>query len=206
MDNRENNNIYFLVSTLLIIFDQSTKLAVKGFNLFGWQHEGMYYGESIPIWGTFLQLTYIENPGMAFGIEFGWGKIFLSLFSIFASIALGYYLYKITFAHKAVKIGISLVFAGAVGNLIDRVFYGVFYGTQPLFYGHVVDFIQVDIPDINFMGIHYTHFPIFNIADSCVTCGIILLILFHNKLPGINEILGKNTQIEDLQKENAGEQ
>jgi len=206
MDNRENNNIYFLVSTLLIIFDQSTKLAVKGFNLFGWQHEGMYYGESIPIWGTFLQLTYIENPGMAFGIEFGWGKIFLSLFSIFASIALGNYLYKITFAHKAVKIGISLVFAGAVGNLIDRVFYGVFYGTQPLFYGHVVDFIQVDIPDINFMGIHYTHFPIFNIADSCVTCGIILLILFHNKLPGIKEILGKNTQIEDLQKENAGEQ
>ncbi len=137
---------------------------------------------------------------------FGWGKIFLSLFSVFASIALGYYLYKITFAHKAVKIGISLVFAGAVGNLIDRVFYGVFYGTQPLFYGHVVDFIQVDIPDINFMGINYTHFPIFNIADSCVTCGIILLILFHNKLPGIKEILGKNTQIEDLQKENAAEQ
>jgi lipoprotein signal peptidase len=76
MDNRENNNIYFLVSTLLIIFDQSTKLAVKGFNLFGWQHEGMYYGESIPIWGTFLQLTYIENPGMAFGIEFGWVRYF----------------------------------------------------------------------------------------------------------------------------------
>jgi len=205
MDNRENNNIYFLVSTLLIIFDQSTKLAVKGFNLFGWQHEGMYYGESIPIWGTFLQLTYIENPGMAFGIEFGWGKIFLSLFSIFASIALGYYLYKITFAHKAVRIGISLVFAGAVGNLIDRVFYGVFYGTQPLFYGHVVDFIQVDIPDINIMGVNYTHFPIFNIADSCVTCGIILLILFHNKLPGIKEILGKKMETEDLQKDNAGE-
>ncbi|MEJ5245995.1 MAG: signal peptidase II [Bacteroidota bacterium] len=205
MENRENNNIYFVASILLIIFDQSTKLAVKGFNLFGWQHQGMYYGESIPIWGTFLQLTYIENPGMAFGIEFGWGKIFLSLFSIFASIALGYYLYKITFAHKAVRIGISLVFAGAVGNLIDRVFYGVFYGTQPLFYGHVVDFIQVDIPDINIMGVNYTHFPIFNIADSCVTCGIILLILFHNKLPGIKEILGKKMGIEDLQKDNAGE-
>ncbi len=205
MENRENNNIYFIASILLIIFDQSTKLAVKGFNLFGWQHQGMYYGESIPIWGTFLQLTYIENPGMAFGIEFGWGKIFLSLFSIFASIALGYYLYKITFAHKAVRIGISLVFAGAVGNLIDRVFYGVFYGTQPLFYGHVVDFIQVDIPDINIMGVNYTHFPIFNIADSCVTCGIILLILFHNKLPGIKEILGKKSATEDLQKGNAGE-
>lgn len=205
MENRENNNIYFIAAILLIIFDQSTKLAVKGFNLFGWQHQGMYYGESIPIWGTFLQLTYIENPGMAFGIEFGWGKIFLSLFSIFASIALGYYLYKITFAHKAVRIGISLVFAGAVGNLIDRVFYGVFYGTQPLFYGHVVDFIQVDIPDINIMGVNYTHFPIFNIADSCVTCGIILLILFHNKLPGIKEILGKKSETEDLQKDNAGE-
>lgn len=191
MNSKKNNYIFFLISILLIVFDQATKLAVKGFNIFGWKHEGMYYGQSIPVIGTFLQWTYIENPGMAFGIEFGAGKIFLSLFSIFASIALGLYLYRITFAHFAVRLGISLIFAGAVGNLIDRVFYGVLYGTHPLFYGHVVDFIQVDIPDISIFGIHYTHFPVFNIADSCVTCGVILLMLFHSKIPTFRQVFDK---------------
>jgi len=189
---KQRNNIFFVSALLLVLFDQSTKLAVKGFNLFGIKHEGFYYGQTIPVIGDFLQWTFIENPGMAFGIQFGWGKIFLSLFSIVASIALGYYLYKITFANKGIRTGITLIFAGAMGNLIDRVFYGVFYGTQPLFYGYVVDFIQVDIPDIQFMGLYYTHFPIFNIADSCVTCGVITLLLFHSKLPTIKEaLLGK---------------
>lgn len=185
--NKFSNKVYFIIAFLLIFADQATKLAVKGFNLFGFQHDGMFYGQSIPVLGDFLQWTFIENPGMAFGIEFGWGKIFLSLFSILAGIGLGIYLYKITFAHIGVKIGIMLIFAGAVGNLIDRVFYGVFYGTSPLFYGHVVDFIQVDIPDINWLGYYYTHFPVFNIADSCVTCGVVALLLFHTKLPAIKE-------------------
>ncbi len=192
IEQSQRNTMFFVIAVLLVIFDQATKLAVKGFNLFGFKHEGMDYGQTIPVIGDLLQWTFIENPGMAFGIQFGWGKIFLSLFSIVASIALGYYLYKITFAHKGIRIGIMLIFAGAVGNLIDRVFYGVFYGTQPLFYGHVVDFIQVDIPDVEFMGLYYTHFPIFNIADSCVTCGVITLLLFHSKLPTIKEaLLGK---------------
>ena len=197
-----NNKMFFLLSFLLVIFDQSTKIAVKGFNLFGIEHKGMYYGESIPVIGTFLQWTYIENPGMAFGIEFGWGKIFLSLFSIIASIVLGIYLHRISSAHCAIKIGISLILAGAVGNLIDRVFYGVFYGTQPLFYGHVVDFIQVDIPDVNILGNYYTHFPIFNIADSCVTCGVITLMLFHSKIPTLREVFAKKGKITQIDQEN----
>lgn len=201
-DLKYKTNIYFfLAATFLILADQATKLAVKGFNLFGFEHEGMYYGQSIPVIGDFLQWTFIENPGMAFGIQFGWGKIFLSLFSVFAGIALAVYLYKITFAHRGVKFGIMLIFAGAVGNLIDRVFYGVFYGTQPLFYGHVVDFIQVDIPDIDFMGLYYTHFPVFNIADSCVTCGVIALLFFHSKLPTIKEAIAGKYLLEEADEE-----
>lgn len=197
-----NNKMFFLLSLILIILDQATKIAVKGFNLFGFEHKGMYYGESIPVIGTFLQWTYIENPGMAFGIEFGWGKIFLSLFSIIASIILAIYLHRIVTAHRGIKIGISLILAGAVGNLIDRVFYGVFYGTHPLFYGHVVDFIQVDIPDINFLGNYYTHFPIFNIADSCVTCGVITLMLFHSKIPSLREVFWKKDELIQTNLEN----
>lgn len=199
----KSSRLYFIIALLLIAADQATKLAVKGFNLFGIRHEGMNYAESIPVIGSFLQWTYIENPGMAFGIEFGWGKIFLSLFSIVAGIALGIYLKRISNAHVGVKIGIMLIFAGAVGNLIDRVFYGVFYGTHPLFYGHVVDFIQVDIPDVNFLGLFYTHFPIFNIADSCVTCGVITLLLFHSYLPDTRTIFfkRKETEIADVNVE-----
>lgn len=202
--NNDNKNAkwYFLSALILIVFDQVTKLIVKGFDLFGFQHEGMYYGQSIPVIGDFLQWTYIENPGMAFGIEFGWGKIFLSLFSIIASIGLAIYLYKIMFANAGVKVGITLIFAGAVGNLIDRVFYGVFYGTQPLFYGHVVDFVQVDIPDVNFLGFYYTHFPVFNVADSCVTCGVITLLFFHSKLPTLKEVFGHKQYINE--EENIG--
>ncbi len=195
MDNENKvTKWYFFAAIMLVVFDQATKLAVKGFDIFGFKHDGMYYGQSIPVIGDFLQWTYIENPGMAFGIEFGWAKIFLSLFSIVASIALAVYLYKITFASHSVRVGITLILAGAVGNLIDRVFYGALYGTQPLFYGHVVDFVQVDIPDINFLGLHYTHFPVFNVADSCVTCGFITLLIFHSKIPSLKEAFRQGKQ------------
>jgi signal peptidase II len=89
--------------------------------------------------------------------------------------------------------GFSLIFAGAVGNLIDRVFYGVIFSESPLFYGKVVDFIQVDIPDVAFLG--WTHFPVFNIADSCVTVGVILLILVHNKLPEWTDVFQNKNMI-----------
>ncbi len=180
-------------AVLLVILDQATKLAVKGFSLFGIEHQGMYYAESIKVIGDFLQITYIENPGMAFGIQFGAGKIFLSLFSIFAGIGLGYYLVKLEGFSKWVRIGVMLIFAGAVGNLIDRVFYGVIFGESPLFYGKVVDFIQVDIPDIHFLGLNYTHWPVFNVADSCVSCGVVLLLLIHNKIPTFKQVFGKKS-------------
>ncbi len=186
---------FFFGATILVIFDQVTKLYFKGFNLFGWVHEGAVYAEPHPVIGDFLLWTYIENPGMAFGIEFGEGKIFLSLFSILASIGLAWLIVKISHKSIGILIGFTLIFAGAVGNLIDRVFYGVLYGEAPLFYGKVVDFIQVDIPDIEFLG--WTHFPIFNIADSCVTVGVIILLIFHKQLPETHEIFPEKSKIED---------
>ncbi len=190
MNNKANRN-YFTLAIVFILLDQITKVLVKGFNLFGFNHEGFNYGESISVLGDFLHFTYIENPGMAFGISFGAGKIFLSLFSVVAAAGLGWYLSKITFAKRAVKLGITLIFAGAVGNLIDRVFYGVFYGEMPLFYGKVVDFIQVDIPDIDLFGLYYSHWPVFNIADSCVSVGVVVLLFVHNYLPNLDTIRPK---------------
>ncbi len=175
--------ILFVISFLFIVLDQVTKLLVKGFDIFGVKVEGFYYGEIIPVFGDTLALTFVENPGMAFGIEFGVGKIFLSLFSVFAGVGLSWYLYKIKFANNFVRIAIMLILAGAVGNMIDRVFYGVIFGESALFYGKVVDFILVDIPDVFGMS----HWPVFNVADSCVSVGIVLLVFFNNKLPSISE-------------------
>jgi signal peptidase II len=173
----------FLSALLLVLLDQWSKIMIKGFNLFGWQHQGMYPGESFPVIGEFLRCTFVENPGMAFGVEFGPAKILLTMFSLIATIALAFYLRKINTAHRMVQAGIMLIMAGAFGNYIDRMFYGWFYGESPLFYGLVVDFIQIDIPDITFNGITYTHWPVFNVADSCVTVGMFLLILFNSHIP-----------------------
>lgn len=182
-DARIHSYRLLLIASLLIVLDQATKIAVKGFTLFGYTHQGMFLGESISIWGDFIRFTFVENPGMAFGVEFGSGKIFLTLFSLIASIGLVYYLLTIEAARIQIRIAIMLILAGAFGNFIDRMFYGVFYGEGPLFYGLVVDFIQIDIPDIEFGQLSYTHWPVFNIADSCVSIGMILLLLYNKYLP-----------------------
>lgn len=194
MQNSKRTNILlFSGAFILILLDQASKLAIKGFDFLGMHHAGLHYGQLISVIGDFLQITYVENAGMALGITFGPAKIFLSLFSIVASVALGYYLLKLSGYNIWIRLGIMLIFAGAVGNLIDRVFYGVIYNEAPLFYGRVVDFVQVDIPDINFWILNYTHFPVFNVADSCVTCGVAVLVLFHKKIPTFKELFaGKN--------------
>lgn len=184
----KSNFFLFSLSIILVLSDQITKLIVKGFNFWGFEHKGLEYGENIKVWGDFLQWTFIENPGMAFGITFGSGKIFLSLFSVFASILLIILIHKIKLFKYQVRFGFTLILSGAVGNLIDRVFYGVIFNESPLFYGKVVDFILVDIPDITFGNLYYTHWPVFNIADSCVTCGVILLMFFNNYIPTYPEI------------------
>ena len=183
MDSKVHSHRLLFIAFLLIVFDQATKIAVKGFSLLGFTHPGMFIGESISVIGEFLRFTFVENPGMAFGVEFGSGKIFLTLFSLIASIGLVYYLLKIESAKIQIRIAIMLILAGAFGNFIDRMFYGVLYGEGPLFYGLVVDFIQIDIPDIQIGQFAYTHWPVFNIADSCVSIGMILILLYNRYLP-----------------------
>jgi signal peptidase II len=183
MDSKVHSHRLLFIAFLLIVLDQATKIAVKGFSFMGFTHHGMFLGESIPVLGEFLRFTFVENPGMAFGVEFGSGKIFLTLFSLIASIGLVYYLLKIESAKIQIRIAIMLILAGAFGNFIDRMFYGVLYGEGPLFYGLVVDFIQIDIPDIQVGSLAYTHWPVFNIADSCVSIGMILLLLYNRYLP-----------------------
>jgi signal peptidase II len=180
----KNNAIkYYIIAVILVLIDQATKIVIK---------ELFYYGEIVPVIGNIIQLTYIENYGMAFGITFGWGKIFLSLLSMIASGMLVYYIYKIRDDISfMVGFPLTLILAGAFGNGIDRCFYGIIFGTSDLFYGGVVDFILVDIPDIDFLWINYTHFPVFNVADSCVTCGVILLLFVYKKLPDLSKTFPK---------------
>ena len=163
-----------LLAAILVVLDQVTKVLVK---------TSMMLGESHPMIGSLVNLTFVENPGMAFGISWGDGKLILTLLTIVIAGVLAWYLRQIASGHWAPRLAVTLILAGAVGNLIDRAFYGVIFGDAPLFYGRVVDFIQVDIPDITWFGDVHTHFPVFNVADSCVTVGVILLLLTGNKLP-----------------------
>ncbi|MFN3194705.1 MAG: signal peptidase II [Chlorobiota bacterium] len=193
---KKNTSLFFLISILLIFLDQLTKILVKGFNLLGYSHKGFGYGERVEFISDLVQFTFVENPGMAFSIEFGEGKIFLSLFSIIASILLAVYITKIKEKPLGYIISVLLIFAGATGNMIDRVFYGVFYDYGPLFYGKVVDFILVDIPNIEIFGKYYDYFPVFNIADSCVSVGIVLLLFYNQHIPTLSELRKKNNTTE----------
>jgi len=172
-----------LLSIIIVVADQLSKLAVKGITIpfLGIDMPGLQLGSSRPILGDFLRLTYIENPGMAFGIDIG-GKLFFSLFSILASVAILVYLYKARNERLSFRISLALILGGAVGNLIDRVFYGVFFNEGELFYGKVVDFIDADFFNVNMFGYHLSRWPVFNIADAAVTCGVLLMIFVHRRV------------------------
>ncbi|MCI0708130.1 MAG: signal peptidase II [Ignavibacteriae bacterium] len=176
------------VTGIIVVLDQITKLLVKGFSIpfLDFYHSGMPLGSSHAILGDFFRLTFIENPGMAFGIDFG-GKLFLTLFSIVASGGILYYLYKIKEEPFVIRFSLAMILGGAVGNLIDRVFYGVFFGEGPLFYGKVVDFLDVDFFNIEVLGFHISRWPVFNIADASVSAGVIILLIFHRRFSGTEQ-------------------
>lgn len=170
------------VSVVLVLLDQITKFLVKGgtIPLLNIKANGMHYGQSINVFGDFFQITFVENPGLAFGIDVNESsKLLLSLFSLLASIGIFYYLYKSRDQKLVVRLSLAFILGGAIGNLIDRTFYGLFYDYAPLFYGKVVDFFNVDFFDFTIFGRTYDRWPIFNIADASVTIGVILLIIFH---------------------------
>ncbi len=169
----------------------------------------MYLGQEFPIWGEWFKIHFIENPGMAFGIEFGgeYGKLFLTLFRIFAVIVIGILIAQLS--RKKVSYGLifgmSLILAGAMGNIIDSVFYGQLFsestyyiktpaeilpeagGYAPYFHGKVVDMLHFQLikgywPEWipYFGGSRFEFFrPIFNIADSAISVGIVYILLFQ---------------------------
>jgi signal peptidase II len=171
------------ISFFLVCSDQVSKFLVKGFSIpfLKLNYEGMFHGQRIRVFGDFFQLTFIENPGMAFGYDPGSSfKFYVSLFSLLASIALIVYLYVSRNRSLSLRISLAFILGGAVGNLIDRMFYGVFYGYAPLFYGRVVDFLDFDFFHFTIFGRTFERFPVFNLADASVTIGVLILILFYN--------------------------
>ncbi|MDE3056811.1 MAG: signal peptidase II [Bacteroidota bacterium] len=192
------------ISLFVVLSDQITKLFVKGFSVpfLGIHAGGVSLGSSVPVLGDFLRFTYIENPGMAFGIDVG-GKLFFSLFSIAASIGILMYLYQMRDEKFLFRFSLALILGGAVGNLIDRVFYGVLYGDAPLFYGRVVDFIDVDFFNVNVFGYHLSRWPIFNIADSSVTIGVLLLLIFYRSFSRAEEPVENTLEEEQTTGETA---
>ena len=172
------------LSFAVVIVDQVTKLMIKGFSIpfLNINFDGMYLGQMIPIFGNFFRFTFVENPGMAFGYDPGSSfKLIISIFSLAASIGLVFYLYLIRDKSWTLRVSIALILGGAVGNLIDRTFYGLLYNYAPLFYGKVVDFFDVDFFDFTLFGRSYDRWPVFNIADAAVTIGVLTLLLFYKK-------------------------
>jgi signal peptidase II len=184
---------FFLLTLVLIALDQGVKLAVH-------QYMAPGFAGQVKVVGDWLKLHYVLNPGMAFGMQLGheYGKLLLSVFRLFAMVGIGYYL--VNLAHRGAPNGLlwamSMILAGAVGNVIDSTFYGVFlnnapYGSPtPWFHGQVIDMIFVDvwegfIPDwVPVWGGQYYSTPIFNVADSCIFVGVCLILFFQRRFFG----------------------
>lgn len=169
----------------LLILDQVSKILVKTF---------MHIGQSIHVFGDWFQILFIENNGMAFGMQFGGdvGKLILSICRIILVVVIFIYirrLLKKPDTPTGVLFGLAAILCGAMGNIVDCLFYGVIFDYAPLFYGRVVDMLYFPLIDTVLPagfpiwgGQHVIFFrPIFNIADSCITCGAIYLILFKWK-------------------------
>lgn len=175
-----------LITLFIVLIDQITKLLVKGISIpsLGIKIQGVPYGASYPVIGDLVRLTYIENAGMAFGFDLGWKHLF-GIISILAILFILYYLYKSRNFHLGFRLSLALILGGAIGNLIDRVFYGVIFNYAGFFYGRVVDFIDMDFFNINLFGYNIERWPVFNIADASVTIGVVMLLIFHK--PKISE-------------------
>ena len=166
----------FILGALLVIVDQVVKILVK---------TNMDLHEDIPVIGEWCRLCFIENEGMAFGMKFGGvvGKFLLSAFRIVLFGALCWWIHSLDRKKKAptgVLVGLTMITAGALGNIIDCLFYGMIWDYAPFMFGKVVDMfwfplIRNAAGDVLFFS------PVFNFADSCVTVGAFYLLLFQWK-------------------------
>ena len=167
--------ILILLGILLVVIDQVIKVLVK---------TNMDLGEQIFVLGQWFRICFVENEGMAFGMKFGGavGKFLLSLFRICLCGALVWWIGSLNKKGKApvgVLIGLTLITAGAFGNIIDSLFYGLIWDYAPFMFGKVVDMFYFPIIRSGEKVIFFS--PVFNFADSCVTVGAFYLILFQWK-------------------------
>jgi signal peptidase II len=181
---------YFLLTLLVIVVDQAIKLLVH-FNL-----EMGFLGQ-VKVIGDFFKLHYVLNPGMAFGLEIGheYGKFILSVFRLLAMVGIGYYLIRLARrgAHPGLLWCVAAILGGAIGNVIDSTFYGVFLNNAPAdaptpwFHGQVIDMFFFDIwegliPEwVPVWGGTYYSTPIFNVADASIFLGVVTILLFQGK-------------------------
>jgi signal peptidase II len=181
---------YLLIAFIIIVLDQTSKLLV---------HRYMYIHQEVDVLGHWFRLHYLLNPGMAFGIrwESEFGKLALTVFRIGAMVGIAYYLIKM--ANKNVHTGfltcMALILGGAVGNVIDSTFYGVFLYNAPFdsptrwFHGQVIDMLFFPLFRFNWPdwvpavgGDSFLFFsPVFNIADSSIFIGVVTILLFQRK-------------------------
>lgn len=187
-----------IIIIVVLLIDQVVKFWVK---------TNMYLGQEFHIAGDWFIIHFTENNGMAFGMEFAgeYGKLFLSIFRIIAVTGIGWYLVSLvkSKAHPVLITSLAFIFAGAMGNIIDSSFYGVLFsssefqmaqflpdagGYSSLLHGKVVDMLYFPVfkgvlPDwIPFWGGDYFVFfrPVFNIADTSITVGVALIIIFQS--------------------------
>lgn len=171
-----------LLIFFVLIADQVLKIWIK---------TNMYLGQEFKIFGEWFIIHFTENNGMAFGLEFGgeFGKLALSLFRIFAVAGIGYglhYMVKHKY-HRGLILNVALVFSGALGNIIDSVFYGIIFKYETLFHGRVVDMLYFPI----LTGVYPSWFPIwggeqfeffrpvFNLADTAISVGVVMILIFQ---------------------------
>jgi signal peptidase II len=195
---------YFLIALIIIIVDQATKLLIK---------LNMEYGKAIPVLGDFFKIQFIENRGAAFGFTIPkllgsmgidmtpeTGKLILTIFSIVAVGAIGYMLYRLSKHKSPLPFYLAFIFGGAIGNIIDRTFYGIWFAEinnyeGGLFFGRVVDFLYFDIYDgpwpswVPFVDPEARLFlwPIFNVADAAISIGIVVLLIYQGKFFKMHE-------------------
>jgi signal peptidase II len=195
-----------IIIFLVLLVDQVLKIWVK---------TTMTMGQSHTVFANWFFIHFTENEGMAFGMKLGGsnGKLFLSLFRIAAVILMFWWLYKVSRVegNTGLIICISLIIAGATGNIIDSAFYGLIFnestfmqvaqifppggGYASFLHGKVVDMLYFPIIDTHFPtwvpvwgGEEFQFFrPVFNIADSSITTGVLLLIVFQKKFFGKKE-------------------
>jgi len=189
-----------LLIFLILLVDQALKIWVK---------TTMQIGDEIHLFGNWGMLHFIENNGMAFGMEMGGkpGKFILSIFRIIAIIGIGWFLGRLTRrkVNTGIILSISAIMAGAIGNIIDSAFYGMIFsesyhapavlfppggGYSSFLHGRVVDMFY--FPVINTTWPDWSPFrpgesfiffrPVFNIADSAITCGVLAILVFQKKM------------------------